>query len=178
MRAANPKPCFRRVFMNEMSPAPAEKSTAPTPVPAEFGALDWFRAEVDRFIDEMGKPGRSLLSFVPRFVIPKPAIELTDAGDIYRLSAELPGLTEKDVKIEIADGILTISAEKRESTKRQEEGCLINERRHGHFERQISLPVDVDEAKVKARFKHGLLTLEIGKDAGARKPVRKIKIEN
>lgn len=164
--------------MNEMSTAPAEKSTAPTPVPAEFGALDWFRAEVDRFIDEMGKPGRSLLSFVPRFVIPKPAIELTDAGDIYRLSAELPGLTEKDVKIEIADGILTITAEKRESTKRQEEGCLINERRHGHFERQISLPVDIDEARVKARFKHGLLTLEIGKDAGARKPARKIKIEN
>ena len=163
--------------MNDMTPASAGKTPAATPVAAEFGAVDWFRAEVDRFIEEMGKPGRSLLSFVPRFVVPKPAIELTDAGDIYRLSAELPGLTEKDVKIELADGILTIAAEKHESSKRQEEGCLINERRHGHFERQISLPVDADEDKVKARFKNGLLTLEIGKDADARKAVRKIKIE-
>ena len=155
------------------------RTDAPASAPApELGAVDWFRAEVDRFLEEMGKPGRSLLSFVPRFIMPKPAIELTDAGDIYRLSAELPGLTEKDVKIELADGILTIAAEKHESSKRQEEGCLINERRHGHFERQISLPLDADADKVKARFKHGLLTLEIGKDADARKAVRKIKIES
>lgn len=162
--------------MNDMTPT---RTDAPASAPApELGAVDWFRAEVDRFLEEMGKPGRSLLSFVPRFIMPKPAIELTDAGDIYRLSAELPGLTEKDVKIELADGILTIAAEKHESSKRQEEGCLINERRHGHFERQISLPLDADADKVKARFKHGLLTLEIGKDADARKAVRKIKIES
>lgn len=164
--------------MNDMTPASAEKTPATTPAPAELGAIDWLRAEVDRFVEEMGKPGRSLLSFVPRFVMPKPAIELTDAGDRYRLSAELPGLTEKDVKIELADGILTIAAEKHEAAERREEGCLINERRHGHFERQIALPVDADEDAVKARFKHGLLTLEIGKDADARKRVRKIKIDS
>ena len=162
--------------MKDMTPT---RTAAPASAPApELGAVDWFRAEVDRFLEEMGKPGRSLLSFVPRFIMPKPAIELTDAGDIYRLSAELPGLTEQDVKIELADGILTIAAEKHESSKRQEEGCLINERRHGHCERQISLPLDADADKVKARFKHGLLTLEIGKDADARKAVRKIKIES
>lgn len=163
--------------MNDMTPTAAGKTPAATSTPAEFGTVDWVRAEIDRFIEEMGKPGRSLLSFVPRFVMPKPAIELTDTGDVYRLSAELPGLTEKDIKVELADGILTIAAEKHESSKRQEEGCLINERRHGHFERRISLPVDADEDKVKARFKHGLLVLEIGKDADARKAVRKIKIE-
>ncbi|WP_447952803.1 Hsp20/alpha crystallin family protein [Sphingopyxis chilensis] len=164
--------------MNDMTAARAAKTPAATPAPAEFGAVDWFRAEIDRFIEEMGKPGRSLLSFVPRFVMPKPAIELTDAGDVYRLSAELPGLTEKDVKIELADGILTIAAEKHEAAEREEEGVLINERRHGHFERRISLPVDADEDKIKARFKHGLLTLDIGKDADASKAVRKIKIES
>lgn len=163
--------------MNDMATATAEKTPAAAPAPAGLGAADWFRAEIDRFVEEMGKPGRSLLSFVPRFVIPRPAIELTDAGDSYRLSAELPGLTEKDVKVEVADGILTIAAEKHESAERREEGCLINERRHGHFERQIALPVDADEDEVKARFKHGLLTLEIGKNAAARKRVRKIKID-
>lgn len=164
--------------MSDMTPASSEKPSAATPAPAEFGAADWFRAEIDHFIEEMGKPGRSLLSFVPRFVMPKPVIELVDAGDSYRLSAELPGLTDKDVKVELADGILTIAAEKHETAKRREEGCLINERRHGHFERQIALPVDADEDKVKAKFRHGLLTLEIGKNAGARKPVRKIKIDS
>lgn len=162
--------------MNDMTPTRTD-APAPTPAP-ELGAVDWFRAEVDRFMDEMGKPGRSLLSFVPRFVIPKPAIELTDAGESYRLSAELPGLTEKDVKVELADGILTIAAEKHESTERRDDNCLINERRHGHFQRQITLPIDADEDKVKARFKHGLLTLEIGKNAAARKRMRKIKIDS
>lgn len=163
--------------MNEMAPATAERKSAVSTAPAGFGAADWFRAEIDRFIEEMGKPGRSLLSFVPRFVMPKPAIELTDAGDSYRLSAELPGLTDKDVKLELADGILTIAAEKHESAERREEGCLINERRHGHFERQIALPADADEDEVKAKFRHGLLTLDIGKNADARKRVRKIKID-
>lgn len=160
--------------MNDMTPARTDNAT-PT-VPAESGATDWLRTEIDRFIEDMGKPGRSLLSFVPRLVMPKPAIELTDAGDSYRLSAELPGLTEKDVDIELGDGVLTIAAEKDETTERRSEGYLINERRHGHFQRRISLPVDADEDKVKAKFKHGLLTLEIGKNAKARKHARKIKI--
>lgn len=162
--------------MNDMTPARANAAAATPPAPAQFGAADWLRAEVDRFIDEMGKPGRSLLSLVPRFVMPKPAIELSDAGDSYRLSAELPGLTDKDVKVEIANGVLTIAAEKHESAERREEGCLINERRHGHFERQISLPVDADEDEVTAKFKHGLLTLEIGKSRKAEKRVRKVKL--
>lgn len=164
--------------MNEIATAAAGQPPAPAPVSAGFGAADWFRAEVDRFLEEMGKPGRSLLSFVPRLVMPKPAIELTDAGDTYRLTAELPGLTEKDVEVELGDGILTIAAEKHESAERREEGCLINERRHGHFQRQISLPVDADEEKVKAKFAHGLLTLEIGKLEDTRKHGRKIKIDS
>lgn len=161
--------------MNDMAPARPDAAVAP-PAPVDFGAADWFRAEIDRFVEEMGKPGRSLLSFIPRFVIPKPAIELTDAGDSYRLSAELPGLTDKDVRVEVADGILTIAAEKHEAADREEETCLINERRHGYFQRQISLPADADGDDVKARFKHGLLILEIGKSKEARKRVRKIKI--
>lgn len=163
--------------MTDMTPARTDKGAAASP-PSETGAADWFRSEVDRFIEEIGKPGRSLLSFVPRFVMPKPAIELTDAGDSYRLSAELPGLTEKDVKVELGDGVLTIAAEKQETSERRAEGYLINERRQGHFQRQITLPADADEEKVKAKFKHGLLTLEIGKNAEARKHVRKIKIED
>jgi len=162
--------------MNDMTPARTDTAAVTPPALAQFGAGDWFRAEVDRFIEEMGKPGRSLLSFVPRFVMPKPAIELTDAGESYRLSAELPGLTDKDVKVEIADGVLTIAAEKHESAERREEGCLINERRHGHFQRQIMLPVDADEDKVTAKFKYGLLTLEIGKNKKAAKRIRKVKL--
>ncbi len=162
--------------MNDMTPTRTESATAAPPAPAETGAVDWFRAEVDRFFEEVGKPGRSLLSFVPRLVMPKPAIELTDAGGSYRLSAELPGLTDKDVNVEIGDGVLTIAAEKDEAAERRAEGCLINERRHGHFQRQIALPADADEEKVKAKFRNGLLTLEIGKNAEARKRVRKIRI--
>jgi len=160
--------------MNDMTPP---RSTSAAPAPAEQGVTDWFRAEVDRLFEEMGRPGRSLLSLVPRLVVPKPAIELTDAGDAYHLSAELPGLTAKDVTVELAGGMLMIAAEKHETAERRAEDCLINERPHGHFQRQIALPADADDEKVQATFKHGLLTLEIGKNSEAGKRVRKIKIE-
>jgi HSP20 family protein len=95
----------------------------------------------------------------------------------YRLTAELPGLTEKDIEISVADGVLSISGEKKEESERKQNGFLLNERHYGSFCREVALPSDVDPDAIKAQFKDGVLTVSIGKDQKAAKRARKIAID-
>lgn len=159
--------------MNDLTPT---RSAPGQPAAAELGAMNWLRGELDRMFEEFAAPGRSLLSYVPRLVNPVPAVELADDGKSYKLTAELAGMTEKDIKLEVADGTLLIASEKEEASARRVDGQLISERRHGSFRRHIALPADADVDKIEARFKHGLLTVEIAKTEMPRDHVRKIKI--
>ena len=102
---------------------------------------------------------------------------MVDDEKAYRLTAELPGLDEKDVEINIADGVLSISGEKKEEEERKEKGFLLSERRYGSFQRQVSLPVDVDPEGIKAQFRDGVLTVTLAKDEKAAARTRKIAIE-
>jgi HSP20 family protein len=159
--------------MNDLTPTRTANSK---PAEAELGAMNWLRGELDRMFEEFALPGRSILSYVPRLVSPVPAVELVDDGDSYKLTAELAGLTEKDIKLEVADGVLLLASEKDETSERHENGHIISERRHGSFRRRIPLPSDADADKVEAKFKHGLLTVKIEKAENPRDHVRKIKI--
>ena len=159
--------------MNDLTPT---RTAGSQPAEAELGAMNWLRGELDRMFEEFALPGRSLLSYVPRLVSPLPAVELVDTGPAYKLTAELAGLTEKDIRLEVADGVLLLASEKEESSERREDGHLISERRHGSFRRRIALPADADADKIEAKFKHGLLSIEIAKTEKARDHVRKIKV--
>ncbi|MBT2188362.1 Hsp20/alpha crystallin family protein [Sphingobium nicotianae] len=140
--------------------------------------VGWLRSEIDRLFDDFGSPGRSLFNFAPRGFSPlMPALEMVEDAKAYRLTAELPGLEEKDVEINVADGVLTISGEKKTEEERREEGFLLSERRYGSFKRQIALPADVDPDHIKANFKRGVLTLTLGKDGTAAARKRTIAIE-
>lgn len=159
--------------MNDLTPA---RTKASQPAPAELGAMNWLRGELDRMFEEFAAPGRSLLSYVPRLVSPMPAVELVDAGEAYKLTAELAGMSEKDIRLEVEDDVLLIASDKEESSERREDGRLISERRHGSFRRRIMLPADADPDKIEAKFKHGLLTVEVAKTDKARSHARKIEI--
>ncbi|MCI4592475.1 Hsp20/alpha crystallin family protein [Sphingobium sp. BYY-5] len=150
--------------MNEMIKTPPARTPANSLSLAEDGPMGWLRGEIDRLFDDLGGP--------------VPALELTDGGKAYRLTAELPGLADKDVQIEVADGVLTISGEKREESEHKDDGFLLSERRYGSFKRQIALPADVDADAIKAKFKHGVLSLTLGKDEKAAERSRKIAIES
>ncbi|WP_257538427.1 Hsp20/alpha crystallin family protein [Sphingobium sp. CFD-1] len=140
--------------------------------------VGWLRSEIDRLFDDFGSSGRSLFHFAPRGALAiVPALELVDDEKAYRLTAELPGLDEKDVEINVADGVLSISGEKKEEEERKEKGFLLSERRYGSFRRQISLPADVDAEGIKAQFKDGVLTVTLAKDENAAARTRKIAIE-
>jgi HSP20 family protein len=164
--------------MNEITKTPPARTPANRLPLAEAGPMGWLRGEIDRLFDDFGRPGQSIFSFAPRIVGPVPALELTDDGKAYQLTAELPGLTDKDVNIEVADGVLTISGEKKEEGERKDDGFLLSERRYGSFKRQISLPADVDADAIKAKFQHGVLSLTLGKDEKAAERSRKIAIES
>lgn len=144
--------------------------------PAQGSPLGWLRGEIDRLFDDFGGPARSLFDFGPRISSPQPALELVDDGKRYHLSVELPGMSEDEISVEYADGLLTVSGEKKEQQERKDNGYLLSERRYGRFSRQISLPADANPDAITAQFEKGVLGVFIGKDENAANKPRKIAI--
>jgi HSP20 family protein len=102
-----------------------------------------------------------------------PDIEVSETDKEVKVTAELPGLEEKDVGVELANGVLVIKGEKRAET--EDKDRLFSERYYGRFERRI--PVDDIEAdNVDASFKSGVLTVTLPKSARAQEKVKRIAI--
>jgi HSP20 family protein len=102
-----------------------------------------------------------------------PQIEVSETGDGYRLTAELPGLDQKDVEISLQDGVLVVRGEKRSESDDDRRGY--SERRYGMFERSIQVG-DIDEDKVHATFDKGVLTITLPKSPQAQDRVKRIAI--
>jgi HSP20 family protein len=102
-----------------------------------------------------------------------PNIEVSETDKDIKVTAELPGLDEKDVQVELANGTLTIKGEKR--TETEDKDRLFSERYYGRFERRIPVE-DVDEDKVSASFKNGVLTVTMPKVPQAQSKVKRIAI--
>ena len=102
-----------------------------------------------------------------------PQIDVDETDKEVRVTAELPGLDEKDVSLEIASGVLSISGEKKSET--EDKDRRFSERYYGRFERRIPLE-DVEEGKAQASFKNGILTVTIPKSGEAKQNVRRIPI--
>lgn len=92
-----------------------------------------------------------------------PKIDIKDKKDSIEVKAELPGLKEEDIEIEVSDGVMTISGEKKAEKEEQEEGYYYKESHTGTFSRSFTLPADVKEEKAEAEMKHGILTILIPK---------------
>jgi HSP20 family protein len=105
-----------------------------------------------------------------------PPIDLVEAEDHFLLKADLPGLTESDVNIEVQDGTLTISGERKAEHEQREKGWYRIERSFGSFNRSLTLPDGVDPDRIEASFNHGVLEVRIPKPE-ERKP-RRISISS
>ena len=103
-----------------------------------------------------------------------PAMDLLETDDQFVLRADLPGMSEDDVKIEVEDGTLTISGERKAEHETKQEGYYRVERAYGTFSRSLTLPRGVDPAAVTANFDRGVLEVRIPKPE-ERKP-RRIEI--
>jgi len=102
-----------------------------------------------------------------------PSVEVSETDKEIKVSAELPGLDEKDVKVELANGVLAISGEKK--TESEDKDRLFSERYYGRFERRIPVE-DVEQDKVSAAFKNGVLTVTLPKSPQAETKVKRIAI--
>src|SRR5215210_3972788 len=98
-----------------------------------------------------------------------PAMDLVESGDHFVLRADLPGMSEEDIEIELEDGTLTVSGERKAEHEEREEGFHRVERQFGAFSRQLTLPKGLDA--VAARFDRGVLEIRIPKPE-ERKPRR------
>jgi len=103
-----------------------------------------------------------------------PSMDVEETDKEYRVSAELPGLDEKDVEVLLHDGVLTLRGEKKMES--EDRNRSYSERFYGRFERQVSLDRDVDEGTVKATFKKGILTVTVPKSAKAVERTKRIPI--
>jgi HSP20 family protein len=104
-----------------------------------------------------------------------PRLELSETDKAVTVTAELPGLTEKDVQVEIVNGVLSIRGEKK--AERSDESKFVSERYYGTFERQIPLE-GVEEDKAQAEFKNGVLTVTLPKAEQSKQNVRRIAINS
>jgi len=103
-----------------------------------------------------------------------PSVDVDETDKEYRVTAELPGLEERDVEVLLQDGVLTVRGEKKLETEAQNRSY--SERFHGHFERHIPLDRDVQDSAVKATFKNGVLTVIVPKNARAIERAKRIPI--
>jgi HSP20 family protein len=104
-----------------------------------------------------------------------PNIELSETDKEVKVKAELPGLDEKDVQVELTNGVLVIKGEKK--TETEDKDLMFSERYYGEFERRIPVE-DVDEGKAAASFKNGVLIVTLPKSARAQEKVKRIAINN
>jgi HSP20 family protein len=100
-----------------------------------------------------------------------PAMDLVETDDHFVLRADLPGMSEDDVRIELEDGTLTVSGERKAEHEEQKQGAYRVERAFGSFSRTLTLPQGVDPEAVTANFDRGVLEVRVPKPE-QRKPRR------
>ena len=158
------------------------KSVVPSRPRYHFDSL---RNEIDRLFDDFGTGfwrspfDRSWLSAAPfRFATSTDlAVDIAEKDGIYEVTAELPGINEKDIDISVTDGGLSIKAQKNEEKKEEKKGYVLSERRYGSFERRFGIPAGVDVDKISAAFKNGVLTVTLPKSVEAQKHEKKIAVK-
>ncbi|WP_424042542.1 Hsp20/alpha crystallin family protein [Methyloceanibacter sp.] len=106
-----------------------------------------------------------------------PAVDIVEHDENYQVTAELPGMDEKDIDVKFADGVLTIKGEKREESEEKQKDYYRSERRFGAFQRSFRVPDGVEADKIAANVKDGVLTVLLPKSDDAKKREKKIQIK-
>jgi HSP20 family protein len=164
--------------------APEDKATS---VQA-WRPLGSLRREIDRLFEDFDRDSwrspfrRSVFELEPFWqrALPwggVPAVDIVERDSAFEVTAELPGLDEKDVEVKLSDVGLTIKGEKRQEKEERKKGYRVQERHYGAFERTFRIPEGVDADKIEAIFKKGVLRLSLPKKPEAQKPARKIEVK-
>lgn len=107
-----------------------------------------------------------------------PRVDVKEEEKEIIVSAELPGLDQKDIDVTVANDSVRISGEKKREEETEEKGYYRHETSYGSFERVIDLPTEVDEDKAEAEFSKGVLTIKLPKSEEAQAKHKKIEIKS
>lgn len=153
--------------LKSLVPWKSSKSELSTLRPDLIDPFVAFRREVDRMFDTFLYGGP--------FVSATPAMDVTETENEIVVTAELPGLSEKDVQVHLEGDVLTVSGEKKSQNDASNGDDHYVERRFGSFSRSVQLPF-VPEQGVEATCEKGVLTVRLAKPAEAQKHVRRIEV--
>jgi len=167
---------------------PRPKTPAPQVDPDSSHSLAGLQDQLEEMFDRYFRhwPGH-----LPRFTDPwgvdpsseymgfdrAPTVDMSETDQGYRITAELPGMDEENLDIDLTDNVLTIRGEKREEREEKKKAYHLKECRYGQFRRSLRLPEDVNTNKISAKFKKGVLKLDMPKTKDAKKRAHKIKVQ-
>lgn len=162
------------------------KSDVRNAVPANWSPFRSLHREIDRLFNEFDgdfwrSPIRhSMFGAAPfaRFdEMTAPVVDFAEKDGAYEITAELPGIEEKDIDVKLSNGLLTIRGEKKAEKEEKKKDYYLSERSYGSFERSFSVPEGVQAEKIAATFKNGVLKIELPKSPDARKEEKKIAVK-
>ena len=166
----------------------ASASSSRQTVPQTYRAFDTLRREVDRLFGDFQNGFWSQpLRFPALFAEPTwreelganalPAVDISEKDKAFEITAELPGMDEKNIEVNVANGTLVIRGEKQDDKEEKQKDYYLRERSFGSFERRFRVPEKVDATKIEASFKKGVLTVTLPKTVEAQQPEKKIEIK-
>ncbi len=94
----------------------------------------------------------------------RPVVDIAEKEKLYEITAEIPGVEEKDIHLDLEGDTLIIRGEKQQSEEQKNDNYHRIERSYGSFQRVLTLPEDANPESIKARFKNGVLTVDIDRD--------------
>ncbi len=169
-------------------PIKTERRLAESTRATEWRPVENLRREIDRLFEafDLGywrSPFRRPLFAMEPFWrrelrwTAAPAVDVTESEKAYEVTAELPGMDEKNIEVKVVNGGLTIKGEKQEEKEEKKKDYYLHERRFGSFERCFEVPEGVDADKIEASFKKGVLSVTLPKKPEAQKPEKKIEVK-
>ncbi|AKI00613.1 molecular chaperone (small heat shock protein) [Hoeflea sp. IMCC20628] len=152
------------------------------PAKRSSGVFDDFRKEMDNMMERFfgDTPTAAVKAGFPSLMTAgavRPAIDITENDKAITLTAELPGMSEDDVDLTVADGMLTLKGEKTVSHESKDDDSIVVERNYGSFYRSFPVPNRVDQDAIDAKFENGVLNVVMPKIPGQDTKGRKIKID-
>jgi HSP20 family protein len=134
--------------------------------------LDMLHREVNRLFETYFHGGSRL----GRRMELSAGFELSEADDEIQVKVELPGMDEKDIQVTLDEDMLTIRGERKEQKETKKRNVHVSEMSYGGYSRTVPLPAEVDAGKARARFKRGVLTLNLPKTEPARARRKQIPV--
>jgi len=144
------------------------------PAQREANSVLALQRDMNRFFDDMWHGFGLPVSFGDAGELFDPRVDVEETETEVSVTAELPGLEEKDFELSVSEDGLLLRGEKREEHEDKASGW--RERSYGSFERSIPLPCEVEADQASAKFKHGVLRVRLPKSPKARERVRRIPI--